>query len=125
MFTINLQNVPRFFIAGALSTAMHYAVLFGLFNGLGVELVLATSFGALAGAIVNYYINYFYTFNSQRQHMRSVGTFVLVVGMGLLINGSVVGLAFHVLGMPALFAQLSATLITFFWNYLAHQRWTF
>jgi putative flippase GtrA len=125
MLNINLQNIPRFFFAGMLSTATHYTILFGLFNGLGMELVLATSFGALGGAIVNYFINYFYTFNSQRQHARAAGSFILVVSSGLLLNAIIVGLTFHLLEMPALLAQISATIVTFAWNYQAHQRWTF
>ncbi|HED34430.1 MAG TPA: GtrA family protein [Gammaproteobacteria bacterium] len=125
MFDTNMKDIPRFFVAGVLSTATHYAVLFGLYNDLNIELVLASSFGALAGAIVNYFINYFYTFNSHRRHVYAVGSFILVVSSGMLLNALVVGLTFHLLGMPALLAQLCASLIAFSWNYQAHQRWTF
>jgi len=125
MFKFNLKNVPRFFIAGLLATAVHYSVLFTLFNGFKLEIILSTSIGALCGAIVNYLINYFYTFGSQRKHAHAAGTFFLVAGTGLILNASIVGLMFHLLALPALPAQLSATLITFAWNYLAHQRWTF
>jgi len=125
MFNINLQKIPKFFFAGLLATATHYAVLFGLFNSLNIDLVLATSIGAIAGAMVNYFINYFYTFDSQRRHWLAVQSFLLVVSTGLLINAIVVGLVFHLLGQTAVIAQLTATMVTFAWNFQAHQRWTF
>jgi len=125
MLKLELNKIPQFFLAGLFSTSIHYSVLFSLFELMKLEIVLATSIGALCGAIVNYLINYFYTFDSQRKHTRSAATFFLVAGVGLGINASIVAFGFHVLLLPALLAQLLATLLTFFWNYLAHQRWTF
>jgi len=121
----NIHKISKFFAAGLLATSAHYAVLFILFDGMGIELVVATSIGALMGGIVNYLINYFYTFDSQRRHLLAGGTFFLVASTGLALNALVVMLAFHLLALTALVAQLSATLIAFAWNYLAHRRWTF
>ncbi|VAW66115.1 hypothetical protein MNBD_GAMMA08-2380 [hydrothermal vent metagenome] len=121
----NHPKVPKFFFVGLVSTASHYVVLYILFMWFKVELVLATSFGALVGAAVNYLLNYFYTFDSQRKHFRAARVFILVVGIGMSINALIVWLVFHQLSQTALLSQISATLITFIWNYLAHKRWTF
>jgi len=125
MFKLDFSNVPRFFVAGALATSVHYTILFGLYNFLDVALVLATSVGALCGAIVNYLINYFYTFDSQRRHVSALSVFFMVAGTGMLINALIVAIVFHSLALPALVAQITATTMTFAWNYQAHQHWTF
>jgi len=102
-------KVPKFFFVGLLSTASHYIVLYILFTWFNIELVLATSFGALVGAVVNYLLNYFYTFDSQRRHFRAARVFVLVVCIGMLINASIVWLVFHPFSQSALLSQISAT----------------
>ena len=125
MFKYDLKYLYKYFIAGVLATLLHYIILFSLHNGLNIDILLATTMGALAGAVLNYFINYFYTFDSQRTHIFAGSSFILITCIGLAINAIVVSLVFYLLALSAITAQVSATLITFTWNYQANRRWTY
>ena len=125
MFKHNLKYLYKYLIAGVLATLLHYIILFSLHNGLNIDILLATTTGALAGAVLNYFINYFYTFDSQRTHIFAGSSFILFTCIGLAINAIVVSLVFYLLALSAITAQVSATLITFAWNYQANRRWTY
>jgi putative flippase GtrA len=125
MFKHHLNPLYRYAVAGVLATLLHYVILFSLHKGLNANLVLATSVGAFAGAVLNYFINYFYTFNSQRGHFLASSSFILIACTGLALNAMVVSLAFYLLALSAISAQISATAVTFVWNYQANRRWTY
>lgn len=125
MFKYDLKYLYKYLIAGMLATLLHYIILFSLHNGFNINILLATSTGAFAGAVLNYFINYFYTFDSQRTHILASSSFILITCIGLALNAIVVSLAFYLLTLSAIAAQISATLVTFAWNYQANKRWTY
>src|SRR4030065_705316 len=94
---------------GVIGTAAHYLTLITLVQLTGLNAVLASSTGAVAGAIVNYILNYYYTFQSKKRHHEAAVKFFTVAGVGFILNGLImqwgtVGLGFHYL-----IAQLVAT----------------
>ena len=68
--------------AGAVGTAVQYAILVGLVEGFGSDAVLASTLGAVAGAVVNYVLNYRYTFKSRRPHTISLAKYMVVSAGG-------------------------------------------
>ena len=56
----------RYAGAGAIGTALHYAMLIGLVQLARIDAVVASTAGAIAGAIVNYVLNHRFTFASDR-----------------------------------------------------------
>lgn len=118
-------TISMFSLAGVLSTVIHYSILFILIKKSDVEPVIATCFGALSGGIVNYYINYSYTFKSHHEHVRTIVIFFFVAVVGLAINAAVMAIAFHLLSVSILLSQLLATALSFIWNFSSHKRWTF
>ena len=68
--TMAFARFTRFTLVGAVATSIQYIILMLLVDFLGVQPVLASSVGFVAGALGNYILNYHYTFQSTEQHGR-------------------------------------------------------
>jgi putative flippase GtrA len=110
---------------GGASAVGHYGLLITLVQGFGFEPVRASVAGALLGALINYTLNYHFTFRSKTHHVESVTKFGLVAGFGLLWNTLLMWLGVNVLHTHYLLTQVFATVLVFFWSFGANRYWTF
>lgn len=115
----------RFLLVGGLCTGLQYLLLVGLVEGLGLSATIASTIGYAASSVVNYSLNYYFTFNSAERHGRSVPRFLLIGVFGLFLNGAVTFVGTDIYGVHYLLAQAAATAVTLLWNFLANLRWTF
>jgi putative flippase GtrA len=120
-----VHKLGRFLLVGALCTGLQYLLLVALVEGLGLSATVASTIGYAASSVVNYFLNYSYTFNSAQRHRRSLPRFVLIGVFGLLLNGAVTFVGTSIYGVHYLLAQVAATIVTLLWNFLANLRWTF
>jgi len=111
--------------AGAVGTALQYAILVGLVEGFGSNAVAASTIGAVAGAVVNYTLNYHYTFRSSRPHADSLLKFAVVSIAGIALNALVLAAGTSILGLHYFGAQLLATAVVFFAAFVVNRAWTF
>lgn len=112
-------------MVGALGTAVHYALLFASVHALGWTAEAATTLGALCGAAINYVLNYRFTFRSRAAHRDTLGKFLAVAGIGILINGAVVAVLTRALGAGLLPGQIAATGLVLVFGFFANRAWTF
>ena len=115
----------RYAGAGAVGTAFHYAVLIGLVQLARVDAVVASTAGAIGGALVNYALNHRYTFASDRAHRHALPRFALVAGGGIALNAIVMAAVLAFAGPHYLVAQVIATGVVLAAGYLANRAWTF
>ncbi len=115
------RGLSRFATVGAIGTGVHYAILWSLVNA-GVPVLLASTIGAIGGALVNYVLNYRYTFKSNLAHRSTLVKFFTVALIGLLFNTLIMALLTR---LHYFIAQIIATFFVLLWNYLANRLWTF
>ena len=114
----------RFLTVGGIATGVQFLLLI-LFVELGLlEKVAASALAYGLAAIVNYLLNYYFTFNSNKRHREAFSKFVIVVAIGLSVNtltfwGLLGLLPFY------LIAQVGATLTTLIVNFLLHKYWIY
>lgn len=106
----------RFATVGAVATAAHYSVLIALKELAGVGPLIATTCGFGVGAVVSYSLNRIFTFATRPSYGRGLVKFLIVVGVGALLNVSIVAF-FIEQGLHYLIAQLIATGIVLIWNF--------
>ena len=107
--------------AGAIGTAVHFVVLF---LALGfARPVLASTLGAIAGCIVNYFLARHFVFASTQPYSRSFPRFVTVAGFGIAVNAVVIQTFVDVL--PIAFNQLVASGTVLLLGFVLNKRWTF
>lgn len=115
----------RFLLVGALSTALHYAILVALVTAGFAGVLVASTVGYLASAALNYRLNRQLTFRSNRTHRSALPRFLAVAAAGLALNGFVIWLFHDVVLLHYLVSQVLATATSMIWNFLANRLWTF
>lgn len=108
---------------GGLSTLIQFALLFLLVKLAHTPEIIASATSYALSSIFNYLANYHYTFASSSNHAKTLPKFVLAVALGLGANT----LLFAVFNLFThyLLAQLLATGITVFLNFLVHKLWIY
>jgi len=114
----------RYAVAGAAGTACQFLVLVALVRAQGTNPVLASTAGAVAGALVNYMLNHRFTFASRRGHALALPRFAAVATMGVIVNALVIALLVFA-GAHYIAAQTAATFAVLGAGYFANRAWTF
>jgi putative flippase GtrA len=86
MKNIKLFRFLKYTCVGAAGTAFQYMILILLVSTGSTGPVAASSVGAIFGAIINYILNYHFTFRSRENHSRSAPRFFFVAITGFCVN---------------------------------------
>lgn len=120
-----LKMFSTFLVAGALAAMVQYGVLIVLVQLAATNAVAASALGYAVAAVVNYYLNYRYTFRSKQVHWRAFSKFALVVLCGISLNTWFMHIGIEWFGWHYLLAQLLATALVLLWNFTANALWSF
>jgi putative flippase GtrA len=110
-------------LTGFFAVAAHYALMYALVQA-GVSGVLASSVGFAAGALTRFALSYWRVFLPTRGVTAASSRFVVAVGLQLLANGVLLAGLIE-FGLSLWPAQVAATIIVTFANYLAYRLWVF
>ena len=124
----NLGFDSRFLLfaaIGAVGTTGHYFVLVLLVETAHTSPVLGTGAGYAVGAIINYALNYRFTFRSRAKHHIAATKFIAVALVGASVNAAIVGAGIRLLSLHYLLAQLLATTLVVFMTFTLNKAWTF
>ena len=119
-----LRRFVQFALVGAAATGIQYLILIALVRAAGLSPPLASSLGFVVSAGGNYWLNYRFTFRSDRAHGPAIARFALLAGIGLLMNAGLMKLL-TAAGWHYLLAQIAATAVVLLWNFLGNSLWTF
>ena len=109
---------------GAVATGVQYLVLIVLAE-IGVMPALASGIGYVLSALLNYYLNYRYTFRSTRRHREALFRFFLIAFVGLCLNTVIMIVGVEYLHLHYIIAQIGATGIVLIWNFSIMALWAF
>ncbi|KMO39811.1 polysaccharide synthesis protein GtrA [Methylobacterium tarhaniae] len=104
---------------------VHYGLLATLVEVGRADPVRAALAGYLAGAVVSYGLNRRLTYASARPHAEATWRFGIVAAIGFGLTWLIMAGLTRGLGLPYLAAQVMATGVVVFWNFLGHRMWTF
>ena len=115
----------RYAGAGIAGTALHYVVLVALVQLAGLGAVVASTLGAIAGALVNYRLNHQFTFASDKTHGHALPRFLVVAVAGIALNALVLATMLALVTPHYLVAQVAATGVVLVTGFLVNRAWTF
>jgi len=121
---LNVGRFAKFSVVGAGGTGLHYIILVVAVEVASAPPAIASALGAVAGALFNYFLNFRFTFRSQRAHRHAFPRFLSIALLGVLLNGFVV-LIGTTLGAHYFVSQLAATAIVLVVGYVMNSLWTF
>ena len=125
MRTNLVKQFTRFSGVGFVTAIGHYGLLIALVKGAGVNPVTASAAGALLGAVINYSLNYHFTFGSNKRHRDAILKFGVVATIGLLLNTFFMWAGIAILGMHFMLSQILATGLVIIWSFIGNRYWTF
>ena len=115
-----------YIVAGAIATAVHYSVLIGLVELLGLPAAPSAVVGALCGAGASYFLNRRLAFaGSGAGHIQALPRFIAIALLGASLNGLLVWLGVQQLGWHYLLAQALATVLVMVLTFRLNRLWTF
>jgi putative flippase GtrA len=118
-------QLARFLVVGGIATALQYAILILGVQALGWRAPWASAVGYAISCVLNYWMNYRFTFRSSRAHSSAALRFGLVVAGGLAINTAVMWLLVEGWHAQYLLSQVAATAAALVWNFGGSALWSF
>jgi putative flippase GtrA len=115
----------RFAAVGLCGTAVQYVVLWGGVEFFGTPAALASGVGYMCGSVVNYLLNYFFTFESGKTHAEAASKYFSVLAVGWCINTGLMAVLVHSMGWNYWIAQILTTGIGLIWNFAGSRLWAF
>jgi putative flippase GtrA len=119
------RRLAAFGMVGLIGTLAHYLALVSLVEIWGLHPAAATTVGFGLGALINYLLNYRYTFNSSKSHRDAGPKFALIAIATGMLNTWMVYSGVAVLALDYLLVQIVATATVFLLNFLLNSLWTF
>ncbi len=120
-----IQQFLRFASVGVIGTFAQYLVLWIGVEFIGYSAALSSGIGYLVGSAINYYLNYHFTFNSNKSHAETASKFSLIVMIGWSINTSMMWLLADRIYWNYWLSQVLATSTSLLWNFMSSRLWAF
>jgi putative flippase GtrA len=121
----DLRRLVRYGISGGTAATVHLGVLTLLVELGGLRPVVASAVGFLCGFVVSYLLQRRWVFATDHRHGFTLPRFVVVIGLGLLINTAVLWLGTEYLEHHYALVQLAAFAVVPLNNYVLNSLWTF
>jgi len=115
----------KFISVGAIATIIQYVIFIVLIELFFVEAVMASAFGYGISSILNYLLNYHFTFSSNAKHRVAALKFTIVVIVGLSLNSIIMYILVNFFSCHYLFAQIITTGLVLIFNFVVHKYWTY
>jgi putative flippase GtrA len=115
----------RFALVGATGTAVQYVVLWAGVRLLSGSAPICSAVGYLCGSVVNYSLNYVFTFASGKRHIEAAAKYYMILAVGFCINIGMMELLVRYLGWNYWLAQILTTGIGLMWNFAGSRWWAF
>ena len=120
-----LLQFIKFAGVGVIGTGGHYLTLVVLVQFVGLQPVLGTTCGFVVGAFINYYLNYIYTFKSDKSHKEAMTKFFTVALFGMCLNAALMFVGTHYFRVHYFIVQIFATGAVLMSNFALNRIWTF
>jgi len=120
-----VAQLSHYLVASILGTASHYVIMLGLIQFYSANTIIASTCGAIIGAVVIYFLNYFVVFKSERLHRVALTRFFLVAFLGVILNGVILNILTSMYDRHYLVLQVLTTAVVFSCNFALNRGWTF
>ena len=115
----------RYCIAGTIAVTVQLAVLTSLVEIFGLHETLSSALAFCVAVVVNYILQYYWTFSSTGSHGTLFIKFSVVACLGLVINTSVFWTLNELLEVHYFLSQVVATGLVVMFNFLINRHFVF
>ncbi len=122
---MKIPRVFKFALVGGVGTLVQYLVLTAGVELFAVNPVVSSCVGYGLGFLVNYLLNFYFTFNLKAGHRAALIRYFSLSLFGFFLNLALVYLAINIVAMHYIPGQILATAVVFLSNYVLSSRWAF
>jgi len=115
----------RYSIVGFVATLAHYLLIIWLVERTEISASLSAGLGASFGAVIGYFGNHNFTFNSEVKHRDGIPRFMLTALLSVFLSTLIVWFGTHFSHLHYLVLQMFATGMVFLFSYRLNDFWTF
>jgi len=119
------RSVPLYVGAGGIATACHYACTIAAVEWIGVPPLAGSVVGFTVGALVKYFLNYRYAFESDARHSAAMLRFLVYLAAMFLLNAALFASFQQGLGWHYMVAQVVTTILLIPPGYALSRLWVF
>ncbi|MBC3916578.1 GtrA family protein [Undibacterium sp. CY18W] len=120
-----IKELIKFAMVGLCGTATQYITLWLGVEYLHISPTICSATGYLLGSLLNYALNYFFTFESDGEHLSLAPKYFAVLGVGFLFNVVAMWFLTSHLQVNYWISQIFITGIVFLWNFMGSKIWVF
>ena len=120
-----MRRFLRYCVAGGVAAALHFLVLISLVEGFDIQPIKATTVGFCLAVVLNYYMQYYWTFSASGPHAAKILLFSLIAVIALAINTGIFWFCNIIADLPYLLSQIVATGTVVLVNFLLNRRYVF
>lgn len=107
----------KFVLTGVVSTSFQFLV-FSFLSWWNISTLISSGLGYISGSIVSYIMNYFFTFKTNSNHIKTIIFFYIMVSMGFLINIILMYVIAYIYNINAWLSQIVSTALVFLFNFI-------
>ncbi len=115
----------KFVLVGAFATLVQYFLLILLVELIDFDAVFSSLGAYLFSGVINYALNYRFTFRRRSSHSRPASRFVLLVLVGASMNAGLMYILIEQAKVYYLFSQLLTTAFVLIFNFFLSNYWVF
>ena len=119
------DSAVRFVVVGTLSVAIYVGGAALLHRALGMGPEIANVIAYLAATLVNYVLNFYWSFQTNRSHQAALWRYILLLAFGVVLNTLYVSAMLALFSMPLELAALSFMVLWPFFSFFALRYWAF
>lgn len=119
-----LKKISRYLLSGGSSTLLHWGTM-AFFISVGVSPNTATALGALAGACLNYWLQFHFTFRTGNAHLDTIPRYLLITLLSWCANNALFAGIHGFTSWTVVHAQLVTTGCVMVLNFVMYQRYVF
>ncbi|OYW33199.1 MAG: hypothetical protein B7Z45_08680 [Azorhizobium sp. 12-66-6] len=120
-----VKQLATFVAVGGTAFVAHFLVLGGLVEWEVMGPVPASMVGFVVGTLVTYTLNSRFTFQSTRSHAGALPRYFAVAGVAFILNGVLMDIFTHRLGVFYLLAQGLTSALVLVWTFSGYRVWAF
>ena len=120
-----MQTFIKYAISGGLATIVHFLILITLVEVFAIDATLASAIGFCMAVVVNYNLQYHWTFKSTGSHKTIFTRYVFITFFMLGVNTLIFWVLYGLQGLSYILAQAIATAVVMFMNFTINKKYTF
>ena len=115
----------RFIVVGTISVGIYVGGAAFLHRVVEMGPEVANVIAYLAATLVNYFLNFYWSFQTNRSHQAALWRYLLLLMFGVVLNSLYVAAMLALFSMPLELAALSFMVLWPFFSFFAMRYWAF